>query len=606
MKGLFYRLIRCFRDSTMRKKLMLSYFVLIFVPLGILTAVSYIRVSREYENQILYSASKSFDQAHTFISYKVNTLIQASDIVYFDTTVQAVLSRGRPEYEADLIQQNIDMAALDNFLNSFKNDEDVFRVCLYVPGWLSFSDQDVNFSNMDAFSETPHYDKLILTQDKVLWLPADAIIDENSFSESVAVISLLRKIRNSERLAEIIGIVKVSILESQISDIIRKANITKNGAVYLQNSGGEIICSSNTDLVDRYELKENIRRLGEGRTVWEVMSIGAEQFTVNAREVENTDWTLITAIPYSEILSQSNKIRELMLVLTLVIGVIAYGLAYIISTSTTKRISLLMKKMSKVQEGVLDVNIPTRSRDEIGKLISCFNYMVKRINMLAEERYRLGKEIKNAELKALQAQINPHFLYNTLDLINWKAMDNDVLEIAEISRSLARFYKLSLSKGKDIVSVGEELRHVETYVEIQNYRFDNRIKFLPEVPENIRQYGILKIILQPLVENSILHGILKKKSGQEGIIKLGGRLENGMIILTVRDDGAGMTGERVREILSPEAREPESRGYGVRNIDDRIKLCYGQRYGLTYHSSPGKGTLAEVRLPALKAGDSPF
>lgn len=593
-------LAQSFKDMTIRKKLLLSYFVLIFVPLGLLTFISYVNVSRVYENQIRYSASQSFDQAYTFLSYKVNTLIKASDVIYFNSDVQSILSNNIYTYENDMVQQNIDMLKLDSILNSFKNNEDVYRASLYVPGGLMYSNQGINFSNMSTFSSTDEYKRLMHSKDKVIWLPPQTIKNDVANLDPISVISLLRKIRNGDQLSEIIGIIKLSIQESNIHDIIAKANITREGVVYLQNSDGLIISCSNMEKLKQLNRNYNITEKLEGKNLHlETVAINNNNFSVITKAVKNTDWNMVTVIPFSEILSQSNNIRNLMLILALIIGIIAYGLSYIFSTSTSKRIILLMKKMKHVQDGNLDVSIVSQSQDEIGKLMDNFNYMVKRISLLVEEQYKSGKEIKNLELKALQAQINPHFLYNTLELINWKAIDNDVPEIAIIAKSLAKFYKLSLNKGKDIVSIEDEINHIKNYVQIQNMRFDNRINLILDIDDEIYQYSIIKITLQPIVENSILHGILEYRNGQEGEVRLIGRFHNEDIILIVQDNGVGMTEEKVSDLFTNENKS-DSHGYGVRNINERIQLCYGQQYGLTYHSSPGHGTEVEILIPAEK------
>lgn len=230
--------------------------------------------------------------------------------------------------------------------------------------------------------------------------------------------------------------------------------------------------------------------------------------------------------------------------------------------------------------------------------------MVTRISMLIAEQYQSGKEIKNAELKALQAQINPHFLYNTLDLINWKAIDNDVPEIALIAHSLAKFYKLSLNKGREIVSIEDEIDHIKNYVQIQNMRFDNRINLVINIDPFIRQYRILKIILQPIVENSILHGILENRNKQEGVINISSHLVNNTLVLIVEDNGIGMTMEKAQEILTTDS-IADTHGYGVQNVNQRIKLYYGQQYGLSYWSSPGEGTKVEITIPVIGARDQP-
>lgn len=605
MKSIFFkRLSQSLENLTIRKKLLISYFILIFFPLLLLTTVSYVNVSKVYKNQMLYSASQSFDQAHTFLNYMVNSLIKSSDVICLNSDVQAILSRSKDEYQDNIVQQNMDRLELEKFFNSYKYTKDVYRVSLYVPGWFTYSNQEFNFSSIDTFSGTDIYKNLMLSKDIVSWLPPHKIQNNSRVLDPAPVISLLRKIRNIEQLSESIGIVKLSILESSINDIVFKANITYDGVVYIQNSEGTLISSSNIENFKQLELnKSNMDTLKGKNITWKIITIGNDEFNVTARAIENTDWTMVTVIPSSEILSQSNKIKDLMIILMLIIGIISYGLSYFISTSTVKRIIILMKKMVSVQEGNLNVKIASQSQDEIGKLTDSFNYMVKRISLLVEEQYQNGKEIKNLELKALQAQINPHFLYNTLDMINWKAIDNNVPEIAVITQSLAKFYKLSLNKGKDIVSIDDEINHVKIYVQIQNLRFENRINLDLDIDPDIYSCTIIKLILQPIIENSIIHGILENSNSQKGSITLTGRFDKDDIILTVEDDGMGMTEEKIVEILTEE-NTSEFQGYGVRNINQRIKLFFGQQYGLTYHSSPRNGTLVEIRIPTLKAKDN--
>ena len=228
--------------------------------------------------------------------------------------------------------------------------------------------------------------------------------------------------------------------------------------------------------------------------------------------------------------------------------------------------------------------------------MEAFNKMASRISELIEEKYKMGQEVKSAELKALQAQINPHFLYNSLDLINCIAIKHNVPSIVTMVNSLARFYKISLSRGVDVIPIKDEISHITLYVQIQNMRFDNKIQLNLQIDEAVYSYKILKILLQPIIENSIVHGILEKKE-KCGIITVTGKLENNTVIFTIEDNGIGMTEEKIRSILS-ENSTGYSGNYGVKNINDRIKLYYGNDYGLKYTSEPGKGTTVEVRIPA--------
>jgi two-component system sensor histidine kinase YesM len=216
----------------------------------------------------------------------------------------------------------------------------------------------------------------------------------------------------------------------------------------------------------------------------------------------------------------------------------------------------------------------------------------------------LGKEVKNAEMKALQAQINPHFLYNTLELINLMALRNNVPEISEIIQTLAKFYKLSLSQGKNVISIEDEISHIETYVKLQNFRFKNKINLVLNVDENLYNYSIMKLVLQPIIENSILHGILEKEK-QTGVITVNVKLNDNSIHFSIEDDGIGMTAEQTAKLLEIDKNELKTKqGYGIKNVNHRIKLYYGNEYGLSYTSSPHQGTKVDIIILAQKLSDS--
>lgn len=588
------------KNRTIRAKLMLSFFILIFLPLCILTTISYTIVARYYESSIRFSADQSFNQAYTLLDYRIDSVINSSSIVYSDMDIQDVL--GRKKEQTDFVHQNMDMMTLNNFLFNMEYSQDIFRVVLYVPSWMTFSEQGVNYNNFDRYKTTAEYQKLLQCRNIALWLLPERIENPENPKRTDTVISMVREIKDINELGHIIGVVKISILESSVKDILVRTNAVKSGVAYLQNSEGDIISCSDITMLKDIDPDNEINRLDfEKDYQWARVNIDSSNFIVNTRALDHTDWRLISIIPYSAIFKQSDEIKDIMFVLTFVLGVIAYALSYIISKSITKRILLLGEKIVNVQEGDLNVKMSVGNNDEIGKLIGVFNFMVERIKVLLEEQYTLGKNIKNAEFKALQAQINPHFLYNTLDVINWKAIDNNVPEIAEASQWLARFYKISLSEGRDIIPLEAEVEHLKTYVRLQNLRFENRIRLILDISEDIYEYNVLKLILQPLAENSIIHGILERRDQEDGIIKLTGRLKNGTIILAMRDNGVGMPEEQAKAILTG---EHISRGYGVQNIDKRIKLYYGQEFGLTYYSLPKKGTTVVIKLQALKEDGS--
>ena len=306
---------------------------------------------------------------------------------------------------------------------------------------------------------------------------------------------------------------------------------------------------------------------------------------------------MVLTIPYKDLLLLYNRSMNSILVAAILVIPIAFALSFIFSASNTKRIRELILNMRQAVKGSGDfnVNILPSSNDEIGELVKNYNYMLTRISKLMEDEYMLGRQIKHLELKALQAQINPHFLYNTLDLANWMSVNTNSPQIGALVQALSRFYKLSLSKGEEIVTLCNEIEHLKTYIQIQNMRFSDSIKLEVELPEKYLDCLIPKITLQPIVENSILHGILEKED-ESGTIKIHVEEDGNDILIIIEDDGVGMTTEKISSLLI-DSNENDLHGYSIKNINDRLALHFGSKYGLTYESQYGKGTTVQVRIP---------
>ncbi|GHU06441.1 hypothetical protein FACS1894147_13170 [Spirochaetia bacterium] len=271
--------------------------------------------------------------------------------------------------------------------------------------------------------------------------------------------------------------------------------------------------------------------------------------------------------------------------------------AFFFTASITKRINSLISGMRKMQTGNLNVTIIPRGRDEIAELMADFNYMTKRIGILLEENAKQIDISRRNELMALQSQINPHFLYNSLDLINWTAVNRNIPEIYETVQALSKFYKLSLGQGKNIVSLHDEIQHICAYMDIQRRRFDNAIVFINTVPESLFDFAIVKLTLQPLVENAIIHGIMKKPV-RKGKITITAKEDCKAITLQIHDDGMGFDKEKLQRILQSSF-SPEN-GYGLSNVNARIKLYFGKPYGLNIESVAGEHTKVTVTLPHIR------
>ena len=304
-------------------------------------------------------------------------------------------------------------------------------------------------------------------------------------------------------------------------------------------------------------------------------------------------------IPVSEYRKQSSVIILLILLVLVLLSGAVLAVSYALSSFYTKRLTALGRNMSELGSGkfrTLDFSASPQSGDEIDGIYRNFNYMAEELQRLMEEHFRQGKSVVTAELRALQSQINPHFLYNTLDLINWEAMKYKAGNISEIAQNLGQFYRISLNHGKAAILIKKELKHVESYVNIENAHFDGAVHLEIIVPEEIQAYACLGIILQPFVENSIVHGIAEHPAIKECSICISAEFDGNDIVFDIRDNGPGISSERSQQILDNTF---SSSGYGVQNINSRLKLCYGESYGVSFDSIVGKGTVVHIKIPAL-------
>jgi two-component system, sensor histidine kinase YesM len=276
--------------------------------------------------------------------------------------------------------------------------------------------------------------------------------------------------------------------------------------------------------------------------------------------------------------------------------------AWFISGSISNPIRELRKMAASIAEGNLNVRVENKNTDEIASLGASLNTMAGKLKELLDNSIKEQENLKKSELKALQAQINPHFLYNTLDTIVWMAEANKSEQVIEIVGALSKFFRITLSKGKDFISVKDEIEHVRSYLIIQKIRYRDILNFRIEVDEDILDYKILKLILQPIVENALYHGIKNRRSGGEILIKGSKRDEEYAILFEIIDNGIGMTEEKLNEVqaeLNNNNVEPliKESGFGLNNVHKRIKLYYGKDYGLFIQSEYNKGTHISICIP---------
>jgi two-component system sensor histidine kinase YesM len=582
-----------FLNLKLKQKLLLSYVLLILVPLVAFYQLFDRKISDIIMANTNYSAERGFDQTFDFLSNKINHINRVADVIYNEKSISEILNKEADIYPVS--DQLEDMQFLSQYLKSFEDKEDIDKVRLYVPSGLVYSYENVNLFNFDEINTTEWYRRMYGKTFTLAYLPSHMLRNEDNGSE---VLSVARYIINTNNYKEKLGILRLDFDKNDIEQVINNANTIEGGLTYLENSFGEIVAASDDILVNQYRIPSEIIDAINNNVNFEHTLLNNEKVMFRTKFIPKTDWKMITVIPENIITKKINSTMNQLLVIMLVISLIAYALAYSIAHFMVKRISILKTQMNKIHKGTLEPLVNTGSNDEIGELILDYNFMISKIKLLMEEQYQSGQRLKAAELKALQAQINPHFLYNILELINRLSKKNKMSEIEEVIHSLTRFYKLNLSKGDDFISLRDELDHVSAYVSIQNMRFKNKISFEVNVAPEFLDMLVPKLILQPIVENSIIHGIIEKDEGT-GVIKIFSSVEGDNLILSIQDNGKGVPNDILAKINYGQISDSKG-SYGIKNVVERIKLIYGDAYGLEYLSKYNEGTTVRIKLPIYK------
>lgn len=588
---------------SMHKRMMLYFSVPLILVQILLCFLCYPQVVRHYREKTDYSMEQSVSQAISFTESYLRNMTYLANMVEDNGVIQNTLSADGFGEERPYMEQWLEYYELNKEFNSYEISNSVYRFCLYVPDEVMYAGNQYYFDGVSRLKERSDYVDLRYAlnrgEDYVAISRERDGVDQQDTSQMV---TLYHRIASKKEKEEELGICSISVSAKYFQDIMKNANITSEGLVYLMSENGRMITSSNSSILQKMQKKGILLNYG-AELFMEKRKEGQKEYYITRQNVDGASWQMILIIPENE---YEDQYRFLWLSAALMLGsmiAVIVLMSYLLSGYYVGRLKKLNVEMTGLESGNLNANLPiTTEEDEVEEIYHNFNGMVQEVQRLMQEHYQLGKEVKMAEVRALQAQINPHFLYNTLDLINWISMDYGAEEIGTLTWNLARFYRLSLNHGKSLISIGEEVEHVEVYVNIENYHFDNAISLEVDVPEELKSYACLNIILQPFVENAIVHGIAEKPDIESCEIRICARREEQDIVFSVQDDGPGVDVKEMQKETQQDIRTAQH-GYGVRNINFRLKLCFGEKYGVTYLESE-KGTHVEIKIPVMTMAEA--
>lgn len=583
---------------SMQKRMMIYFAVPLLIIQSVVAAVFYPALLDKFKNQLNYSLEQSVDQALSFVGSYIHNMEYLAEMVENNKEIYGILSAKEFTGMRDLEEQYQEFYTLNRTFASLEFSNSLYRFGLYIPEDIIYvSNQYYIFPNT-RLEERDDYERM--TEYFALGRDYLALSEERKdigSMDTFNMLTLYHQIKDSNG-DEVLGICSISIDGERIAQVMENANITSNGLVYLVNAEGEGVVSSNEALLERLKEEDSFPLAGEEKT-WESVRIGRTEYYADREDIEDTGWQMVSLIPVREYDGQFRSLVMSAVVAVVVMMIMIMAVSYFLSNYYVGRLKKLSMEMKHLQDGDLNVQLPSiQEGDEVEEVYRNFNFMVGEVRRLLREHFELGKDARVAELRALQAQINPHFLYNTLDLINWIAMDYEAEDIEKIAWNLARFYRLSLNHGKDLISIGEEVEHVQVYVNIQKFHYDDAVHLEVDVPEELKVLACLNIILQPFVENAILHGIGERTEIKQCHIAIRVQRQGEDILFSVKDDGPGMTEQQMKDAVDLNINQIKG-GYGIKNINFRIKLCFGEEYGVRYESVLEEGTTAYILIPAM-------
>lgn len=599
IRNLYRRIFSFFNNMHIAWKFTCAYFIILALPI-IGTGVF-----------INYSTTKSFIYKAELLARQ--SLLQKREVI--NQKIESIEKTAISITQNPLILKYLENHFEYNF-NGFENytyyfvpayesyiiqNKNIFASMVYIEN-NSFPDVLNNIYRLDFVEENEGYrdfmaDGKTLQKWNTVHYSNDGIYpkvyDERVFSLYRKLISFTNK--------RCIGVLELEIAESELFSNLKSDRDVSDYYLVFDENGNVVSETAYRMLPDDFR-KEVVPLLSEQKKSAGIIKSEAGDLIVQSVPVEQIGCTLVGIFPLKNFIGNSPN-YTVIIIFVIFAALFIFGvIIYIVSNQLTRRLKILLKGLKSVRDNNINIQLPTGSRDEFGELAENFNHMTNRIHELIERVYKAQIVEKELELKALEAQINPHFLYNTLSTISWMARKIKAGNIENLSLMLSKFYRLVLNKGNSVISAKDEIELLKAYVEIEKTRFDGLFEVNYDLDEEALNYDVIKIILQPIAENAINHGIAPK--GRKGTLVIKLRQDNENLYFSVIDDGVGMSREVLEKIQKGEIKKKRDSGYAIQNVRNRINAVYGGKGLIDIFSRPGIGCSVRITIPkTLKLSD---
>lgn len=562
-----------------RYKLMASYMLLVIVPVITIGYYAYYTSVQYVKEQTTQNVTSTLKQVSDNIEGRMGSVERVRDQIYLDQSLQRVFNkRFEPWDSYQTISKNV-IPKLESALNQSTNNVmlDLLLNNETLPEiYDSETDEDPLLLgkryNLIQYKRLQQVDWV----KKFEAMPVDTSWIQVRTDSQFGNVSLLRKMMDFQTI-EPIGIMRITV---KMDDLFGNLNQSVNeegipGYLAVINDQNETI----------YENKSN--PLPQD---WQTETGAYMQIH---EPIQGMNWRIMALVPLQELEHAAQKVKNLTLLICFASFFILMAIGVVVSNTFSKHINRIIFSLKAFQEGDFSKRIKHTGSDELAQIATAFNEMAENIEDLIQEVYMTNLQKKEAEMEALQAQIKPHFLYNTLSSISRLARLGETEKLHQMVSELATFYRLTLNQGKSIIPIREEIQQVRSYIGIQKIKHVDRLEVSFDIQYSVLEYDTVKLILQPFVENALKHAMFEEPLH----IQIVAYQEEGTIVMKVIDNGVGMSEETVRKILDY---KDQSMGYGIRNVNERIKLQFGESFGITIESELGLGTTVQIAIPLYR------
>ncbi len=576
---------------SLQNRIILFTISMVILPLLVVGTISYIKSSDILQNKVSISNLNTVRQTGNNIEFILKDVHDFSLYLFQNDAVSNFLKSDSNTDFNEIQRRRTEVNRELMYLLTSKN----YIHSVYIEGFNGLS--------LDTRASRNQLNEDIITKARELkggplWIFQEL---ENYNNTTTNVISMVRLVNDINNITNRLGILKINISENTLSERYSNHIVGKGEQFYIIDNNYNIISAPDRAKIMKPISPEIIKEeINNNKSGYYQITLNSQEYLVTYYELAYVDYKLINLVPLEQLLVENNIIKNVTIWSILVSFLICLVFIFLFYHRVLHPLHQVRNVMKELENENFDIRLNIKGYNEIAVLGKTFNKMSARLKKLMEQIYLEKVKQKEAELKALQAQVDPHFLYNTLDTIYWMSRMEQAPETSNLIKALAKLFRLSLNKGDEFTTVEKELEHLENYIIIQKKRYQGLINFSINVEEDLLSCRVVKLVLQPLVENAIYHGI--EKNGGKGNITVNIKKEVEYLIYEIIDDGQGVDIEELNRLLQ-EVKE-DNRGFGIKNVNDRIKLYFENDCGLSFYSKPGQGTKVVVKQRYIKEGEN--